>query len=87
MNITISTMRDRIQDFIENGQTADSYCIGQASLDWVNGRAEWLLTLPDGTTEWESGGCGDNLSMISDEDIQDFYAAEVADDYEEEEAV
>jgi hypothetical protein len=84
--LVVDVQRERIQDHIENGQTRDSYSIGRARLDWVAGRQEYLLTLPDGTTEWEGGGCGDCIGMIDDEDIIDFYNEEVADYYEDEEA-
>lgn len=85
-DITVDTMRERIQDHIENGQTSDSYEIGRARLDWVPGREQYLLTMPDGTTDWESSGCGDSISWIDDEDIIDFYNEEIADYYEDEAA-
>lgn len=83
MNINIETMRERILDHIENGQTSDSYRIGRAKLDWVPGRMEYLLTMPDGETIWEAGGCGDSIDYIDDEDIADFYNQEVSGYYEE----
>ena len=84
--LTIETMRERVIDFIENRQTSDSYSIGSASLDWVPGRQEYLLILKDGTKEWESGGCGGNISMIDDDDIVEFYNEELVDWFDEEEA-
>jgi hypothetical protein len=76
-------MRERIQDHIENAQTSDSYEIGTANLHWIGGRAEYLLILKDGTHEYESGGCGHSISLISDEDIVNYYHEELADWYEE----
>ena len=83
MNVTIETMRERIVDHIENGQTSDSYSIGRAQLDWVPGRQAYLLTMPDGETDWEEGGCGDSIEYIDDEDICDFYNEEIRDYYDE----
>jgi hypothetical protein len=84
--ITIEQKRLHCQDWIEDGQTQDSYSIGNASLDWVPGRQEYLLSLPDGTTMWESGGCGDSIQMIDDADIELFFDVIKEHYYEDEEA-
>ena len=84
--ITIEQKRLHCQDWIEDGQTQDSYSIGNASLDWVPGRQEYLLSLPDGTTMWESGGCGDSIQMIDDADIELFFDDIKDYYYEDEEA-
>jgi hypothetical protein len=83
--ITIEQKRLHCQDWIEDGQTQDSYSIGRASLDWVPGREQYLLTLPDGSREWESGGCGDCIEMIDDADIELFFD-DIKDYYEDEAA-
>jgi hypothetical protein len=84
--ITIEQKRLHCQDWIEDGQTQDSYSIGRARLDWVPGRGEYLLTLPDGSCEWESGGCGDSIEMIDDADIELFFD-DIKDYYEDEQEV
>ena len=83
--ITIEQKRLHCQDWIEDGQTQDSYSIGRARLDWVPGREQYLLTLPDGSCEWESGGCGDSIEMIDDADIELFFD-DIKDYYEDEAA-
>jgi hypothetical protein len=71
--ISIETQRKNIQDWIEDYQTTDSYDIGRARIDWLPGRQQWQLTLPNGEIESEDNGCGDLISMIDDEDILDYY--------------
>jgi hypothetical protein len=69
----LDTQRKNIQDWIEDWQTSDSYSIGRANIDWLAGRQQWQLTLPNGEIEREDNGCGDLISMIDDEDILDYY--------------
>jgi hypothetical protein len=83
--ISIETQRKNIQDWIEDYQTTDSYDIGNAKIDWLSGRQQWQLTLPNGEIEREDNGCGDLISMIDDADIMDYHPS-IAEYFEEEAA-
>ena len=83
--ITLDTKRTKIQEFLEDAQTADSYFIGTAEVHWIPGVQEWMLKLSDGTTEYESNGCGDLIQMIDDADIEAYYE-ELLEDWFDEEA-
>lgn len=80
---TQEQMRNDIADWICNGQTADSYILGNASIHWVPGIEEYLLKLPDGTDVYDNH-CPRLISMIDDEDIQAFYDDEELIEYYEE---
>jgi hypothetical protein len=81
----LDTQRKNIQDWIEDYQTTDSYDIGSAKIDWLSGRQEWQLTLPNGEIQREGYGCGNLIAMIDDADILDYYPG-IAEYFEEEAA-
>ena len=69
----LDTQRKNIQNWIEDYQTSDSYDIGSARIDWLSGRQQWQLTLPNGEIHCEDNGCSDLIAFIDDADIQDYY--------------
>lgn len=79
----LQIQRQRIVDFVENVQSADSYFIGSAELHWIPGPQEWMLKLKNGDTEYQGNGCGDLVEMILDEDVASFYEDELVDWYED----
>lgn len=72
----MNTQRKNIQDWIENFQTSDCYDIGACQLNWISGRQEWQLILPNKEIHTQDAckGVDRLLAKISDEDIADYYA-------------
>lgn len=83
--ITLETKRKKIQEFIEDAQTADSYFIGSAEIHWILGTQEWMLKLPNHRNEYEGNGCGTLLEFIKDCDIEQYYEELREDWFEDEE--
>lgn len=79
------TQRKHIQDWIEDVQSTDSYDIGRCQLNWLSGRQEWQLILPNKEilTEDCYNGVGDLLAHIEDADILDYYPT-IAEHYRDE---
>jgi hypothetical protein len=83
--IDIDTKRSKIQEFIEDVQSADSYFIGSAEIHWIPGTQEWMLKVPNQRNEYEGNGCGTLLQFIQDSDIEAYYEELRKDWFEDEE--
>lgn len=76
--LDINQMRKAVQTSIEDDQARDCYAIGEAMIYWVQSGRYYHLMLPTGDSDTQDRGCGDLISLISDQDIESYYNEEIA---------